>query len=183
VVDHAVWPCVPPSERTSGWVTAAPYRGGVTSWNEIPDEARDLRERVHARFVSAKHHTMATLRRDGSPRISGTEVIFAEGELWLGSMPGARKAQDLQRDGRLALHSSTADETLSQGDARIAGRAEEVTDPEVIARVVDGAEVPPGPMHLFRVDVHEVVLTRVMGDDLVVDSWRAGRGVSQIKRR
>ena len=154
----------------------------MPSWNDIEGEVRDLAQRVQARFQSAKHHTLATLRVDGSPRISGTEVVFRLGEVWLGSMDGARKARDLQRDPRFALHSSTADETLSEGDARIAGRAVEVTDPEQVKQVYPDGEAP-GPLHLFRLDVDELVLTRVQGDDLVVDSWRAGRGARQVKRR
>jgi hypothetical protein len=35
-----------------------------------------------------QHHMMATLRRDGSPRISGTEVKFIGGQLVLGMMGG-----------------------------------------------------------------------------------------------
>ena len=155
----------------------------MASWNDVETDAPDLAERVRARFTSAKHHTLATLRRDGAPRISGTEVIFNLGEAWLGSMHGARKAQDLQRDPRFALHSSTADETLGDGDARISGTAVEVTDPAEIARVYDGTETPPGPMHLFRLDVSELVLIRVQGDDLVVDSWHAGDGARQVTRR
>ena len=155
----------------------------MPSWNDVATEAPDLAQRVQARFESAKHHTLATLRRDGSPRIIGTEVIFSRGELWLGSMHGARKARDLQDDPRLALHSSTADETLGDGDARVGGTAVEVTDPDEMARALDGSGAPPGPMHLFRIDVRELVLTRVQGDDLVVDWWRAGAGARQITRR
>ena len=114
----------------------------MASWNDVEKDAPDLAERVRARFTSAKHHTLATLRRDGAPRISGTEVVFNLGEAWLGSMSGARKAQDLQRDPRFALHSSTADETLGDGDARIGGTAVEVTDPAEIARVYDSTETP-----------------------------------------
>jgi hypothetical protein len=155
----------------------------MTSWNDVLADAPELAERVQARFQSAKHHTLATLRRDGSPRISGTEVTFSVGDAWLGGMHGARKAQDLQRDPRFALHSSTADETLAEGDARISGRAVEVTDPAEIARVYEGITIPEGPMHLFRIEVDELVLTRVQGDELIVDWWRAGQGAQQVKRR
>lgn len=62
-------------------------------------------------FAVRKHATLATLRRDGSPRISGTEVVFDDeaGEIYLGMMPGSVKALDLRRDPRLALHSPTVD--------------------------------------------------------------------------
>lgn len=155
----------------------------MPSWNDVTAEAPDLARRVQARFASAKHHTLATIRKDGSPRISGTEVGFSLGQAWLGSMSGARKAQDLQRDPRFGLHSSTADETLGDGDARIYGTVVEVTDPAEMARYLESTEVPPEPMHLFTLDVSELVLTRVQGDDLVVDWWRAGRGAQQTRRR
>lgn len=59
----------------------------MTSWDAFAADAPDLAQEVRDRFTSAKHCTLATLRRDGSPRISGTEVDFADGEVWLGSMP------------------------------------------------------------------------------------------------
>lgn len=61
-------------------------------------------------FAIRKHATMATLRKDGSPRISGTEVEFDDdGEVYLGMMPASLKALDLRRDPRLALHCPTED--------------------------------------------------------------------------
>ncbi len=74
---------------------------------------RERRPEFAARFLrlfeAGKHKTMATLRRDGSPRISGTETQFKQGELWLGSMTKAVKAADLLRDGRVAVHGPTTD--------------------------------------------------------------------------
>ena len=63
------------------------------------------------------------------------------------------------------------------------GRAVEVTEPAQIKQVYPDGDAPDGAMHLFRLDVDELVLTRVQGDDLVVDAWRAGRGAWQVKRR
>ena len=70
----------------------------------------------------------ATVRADGSPRISGIECEFADGELRFGSMPGARKGADLTRDPRFALHGPTfhpheGKEAEWPGEAKIAGRA------------------------------------------------------------
>ena len=62
------------------------------SWAEFEREAPELAAAVRERFDVRKHATMATLRVDGSPRISGTEVAFTHGQLVLGSMPNARKA-------------------------------------------------------------------------------------------
>ena len=158
----------------------------MVSWGAFEAEASDLAAAVRARFAAHTHHTMATLRRDGSPRISGTEVNFRDGELYIGSMWGARKAQDLQRDPRFALHSGSDDPPAWTGDAKIAGRFEEIADPDVVRTINHSADPsPPFPSHLFRADISEVVLTHLSdgGEHLVVESWHAGRGVNRVERR
>ena len=70
----------------------------MASWSQIEAEAPDLAARAKAFFDAHVHKTLATIRRDGSPRISGSEVNFRDGELFIGSMSGAMKARDLQRD-------------------------------------------------------------------------------------
>ena len=67
------------------------------------------RRGVRAAFAVGKHCTMATLRSDGAPRISGTEVEFEDGQVFLGSGDDARKTLDLLRDPRVAIHSPTRD--------------------------------------------------------------------------
>src|SRR5438128_2406736 len=69
----------------------------MASWAEFEAAEPEFAARVRKLMSTRKHLTMATLRRDGSPRISGTEVEFADGQLRLGSMPGAMKALDLRR--------------------------------------------------------------------------------------
>jgi len=159
----------------------------MTSWNEVEAAAPELAGRARAAFDAHKHKLLATLRRDGSPRISGIEATVADGELWLGMMPGSRKALDLRRDPRLALHSASLDPpddpTAWAGDAKLAGRAVEVHDPALKARFVgDG---PPDGAHLFRVDVTELVHTRVgdPADHLVIELWQPGKGVRRMQRR
>ena len=148
----------------------------MATWTEIEAAVPDLAREVRARFTAAKHSTMATVRRDGAPRISGTEVEFSGGELWIGSMPRAVKALDLLRDGRLALHSPTAEPgaegTSWAGEAKVAGVAVEVP------REGDDS-------HRFRLDLHEVVLTRLgePPDHLVIESWHPDRGYVRRERR
>jgi Pyridoxamine 5'-phosphate oxidase len=83
---------------------------------------------VQALFDGRRHKTIATLRADGSPRISGVQAVSEDGELVFGSMPNARKSADLRRDPRFALHSATIDpvngsEAQWPGEAKISGRA------------------------------------------------------------
>ena len=156
----------------------------MSSWSEVEAEAPELAALARGFFDAHAHKTLATLRRDGSPRVSGTEVDFAEGELWLGSMWRSLKALDLQRDPRFALHSGSVDPPEWTGDAKVAGLVEEVTDPERIA-AINGEGAPPGSSHLFRADIAELVVVHLGDppDHIVIESWHAGRGVELHVRR
>ena len=65
---------------------------------EFEQLAPELADRVRERFERTGLALVGTLRADGSPRVSGWEPLFADGEIWLGSMPGSRKNDDLRRD-------------------------------------------------------------------------------------
>jgi hypothetical protein len=160
----------------------------LATWAEFARSEPDFAELVQARFDAHKHKMMATLRKDGSPRISGIEARFEDGQLWLGMMPGSLKARDLQRDPRLALHNAPLDTEMSEGDAKLSGRAIEQTDNKTKSTFGDafedasGQDMPPGPFHLFSIDIQEVVLTRVAGEHLRIDTWREGRGLTNVER-
>ncbi len=153
----------------------------MPSWSDIETEAPELAAMARALFDAFTHKTIATLRRDGSPRISGTEVRFVGGELWIGSMWRAMKALDLQRDPRFALHSGSASPPEWKGDAKIAGRMVEDTDPEHVAET-NGPDV--GPSHLFRADITELVVVYLgdPADHLMIETWHPGRGVTRERR-
>ncbi|HEV3014849.1 MAG TPA: pyridoxamine 5'-phosphate oxidase family protein [Actinomycetota bacterium] len=159
----------------------------MASWNEIESSAPELAARARTAFDAHKHKLLATLRRDGSPRISGIEASFSDGELWLGMMPGSRKALDLRRDPRLALHSASLDPpddpTAWPGDAKLTGRAVEIDDPERLRKL--GAGDDPAAAHVFRVDINELVHIRVgdPADHLVIDLWQEGKGLRSMQRR
>ena len=163
----------------------------MATWSEVIRAAPELAAAVQRRFDAHIHKTLATLRADGSPRISGIEASFREGELWLGMMPDSRKARDLQRDPRFALHSATVDPEMADGDAKISGRAVEVTDQTTFEwfvgmELAEKGEEPRQPFHLFGADIGEVVLTTVAGDPpdhLVIETWRERRGVTRVERR
>jgi hypothetical protein len=145
----------------------------VASWRTVESEAPELAARAREFFDAFVHKTLATLRQDGSPRISGSECEFGDdGELYIGSMWMAVKAKDLRRDPRFALHSGSPDPDKGwRGDAKVAGRIEEVTRP--------GAD-----SHRFRLDVSELVVVSLNDErtKLVIESWHEGRGVSRLER-
>ena len=144
----------------------------MARWEEIVAAEPEFAGAVQALMDAGTHKTIATLRRDGSPRISGIEAYFEEGELWFGSMLRAVKALDLQRDPRFALHSMSVAPKDWKGDAKISGRASEVERPE------------KHEAHWFRADIDEVVLVRVSEDRkaLVIENWHQGRGLESFDR-
>ena len=163
----------------------------MATWSEVEAAVPELAAVVRAAFDAHRHKVLATLRADGSPRLSGNEASFRGGDLWLGMVHRSRKALDLERDSRMELHSAPVDLELKLGDAKLAGRAVEVTDPEVIRRFAAasaeehaGVE-PPAPFHLFRVDIGEVTLIRVGDppDHLVIESWSPAAGHRRTERR
>ncbi|MEH0635879.1 pyridoxamine 5'-phosphate oxidase family protein [Streptomyces bottropensis] len=155
----------------------------LSNWGGFVAAEPALAQTVEARFGAFTHHVLATLRRDGSPRTTGLEVRFVNGELWLGMMPDSLKALDLRRDPRFSLQANPGPGTeMGGGDVRVSGRAGEVEDPAVKAAYGEEVE-PPEPFHLFRTELTEVVRTYVEDDTyLVVQVWKPGEPVRTLKR-
>jgi hypothetical protein len=155
----------------------------VPAWKAIEQTEPEFAARVRRLFEAGRHKTIATLRADGAPRISGIECEFTDGDLRFGSMTGSRKGADLHRDPRFALHGPTfhpeeGKEREWPGEAKIAGRA-------IPARAVttdDAGEQPDGEM--FVADITEVVVTGLDAEatKLVVESWTPARGLRTVER-
>lgn len=150
----------------------------MTSWRDVEQAAPEFARRVRVLFDAHRHKTLATLRADGSPRISGIETVFERGQLLFGSGTNSRKSADLRRDPRFALHSATVDpvqgsEARWPGEAKISGRA------LLVGPLPDG---PDGD--LFRADIGGVVHTHLNDGAtlLVVEWWTPGGGLRMVER-
>jgi hypothetical protein len=150
----------------------------MTAWRDVERVEPEFARRVRGLFDARRHKTIATVRADGSPRISGIEAAFEDGELAFGSMPNARKGADLRRDPRFALHSATLDPVEGSqaqwpGEAKISGRA---------IPAGPTAEGPKGDF--FYADIAEVVHTHLNLEAtmLVVEWWTPTHGLRGIQR-
>jgi hypothetical protein len=150
----------------------------VTAWQDVEQAEPEFAQRVRELFDAHRHKTIATVRADGAPRISGIEAVFEDGELVFGSMPDARKGADLRRDPRFALHSATVDpvegsEAQWPGEAKISGQA------MAAGPITEG---PDGDR--FRADIAEVVHTHLneKATMLVVEWWTPARGLRRTER-
>jgi hypothetical protein len=158
----------------------------MASFADVESQEPEFAARVRAAFDAHAHKFLATLRADGSPRISGIEMHFVAGEPWLAGMPGSVKFADLRGDGRFALHSGSSEPDAFDADAKLSGRATEVTDPDERARYAAAAGVAPQNMgfELFRVDLDQVVLVGLNDEKnaLVISSWRPSTGLTRTTR-
>lgn len=148
-------------------------QGGDVSWGDFAAACGDLAERMQQRFESHLHAVMATLRRDGSPRMSGMEAPIRDGHLWLGMGRNSTKAADLRRDPRFGLHSAPESGELTAGDARIEGTAvpADAAQLETFLRGHHHEIDDATPMALFTARIARAVLVRVEGHHLVVETW------------
>ncbi|CAN5536722.1 pyridoxamine 5'-phosphate oxidase family protein [soil metagenome] len=147
----------------------------MSTWSDIVADAPAFADRLRTIFVAGTNKTLATLRLDGSPRISGTELEFDGPRITLGMMPNSRKLADVQRDARVAIHSPTIEPpkgTLGLGDAKLSG----------VLVPID----PPSPESLdglyFELDIHDAVVTWVENDLLIIESWTPGGGLKKASR-
>jgi hypothetical protein len=147
----------------------------VARWSEFESAHPEFAARVKTLLTRRRHLTMATVRADGSPRISGVEMGILDGEMVIGSMPDARKGRDLHRDPRVAIHGPTDDPPDGNpagwtGEAKVTGRAIAVQSPH--------------PGDRFVIDIREAVITHL--DDaatrLVVEWWSETGGYRVVER-
>ena len=163
------------------------HDGRMATWDEVLAAAPEIGQLTQDRIEAVGMAMLATLRRDGYPRISGIETSFRGGELWLGMMTGSLKAKDLQRDPRLCLHNATEDKDVKKPDVKIVGRAVEVDDPAMREQlrqeaIAETGQDPGTDFHLFRVDVKEVSTLRPNVDHLIIQSWREGEQPKSVNR-
>lgn len=156
----------------------------MPSWKDIDQAEPEFASRVRRLIEAGRHKTIATIRADGSPRISGIECEFTDTDLCFGSMSGARKGADLERDPRFALHGPNfhpeeGKEKDWPGEAKVTGRAIRASSP---LTTDEANEEPDGEM--FIADITEVVITALNaeGTKLVVESWTPDRGLQRVER-
>lgn len=169
--------------------------GLMASFADVESVEPDLADRVRAILSSTINAVLGTVRRDGSPRLSGADPYFHDGQLRIWSMPGARKGQDLRRDSRVAVHSIPWDSRrlrdgapdVGQADAKVSGTAVLASDAgDLFAfrawlKSERGFE-PPEDWDLFTIDIDALTVISVDGGQLVVDRWSTTDGRQTTRR-
>lgn len=163
----------------------------MASWSEFAIGEPEFAELARKFLDLNKHKVLATLKRDGAPRLSGTELQFCLGQVFFGSMSGAQKANDIGRDPRISVHSGSVDPGPDRdgwdGDTTFSGRAVEVLDPSEIAAWSAELDLPSsesGDFHLYRVELSRVTVVELNAEReaLVVSWWTPREGLGTVTR-
>ena len=139
---------------------------GTVSWAGLAEAQPRLAERGEKMLGEPGVVLVATVRKDGSPRVSAVEPLFWEGELWLAMLFGSYKARDLLRDPRILVHSIVTSRSGAAGEFKLRGRAGPEHDQDLqgrfAAKVADELGWRPvvGQFHLFRVEIEDVTFMR-----------------------
>lgn len=150
----------------------------MITWGELETNYPEFAARVATRFLAHSHHVLASLRTDGSPRMSGINIFFNDGEMWFGSMKGSLKTQDLLRDPRCAVHSAPLSETLESGDVKINGTACELRREQALIWQPES----PNDGDYFALRLAHVSLVTVRDEKLVIEMWDTSRGLRIVER-
>jgi general stress protein 26 len=151
-------------------------------WDDLQTQQPRLGAVAHDRLLGPGVLLVATIRRDGTPRLSPVEPFVLGGDLWLSMLLGSLKAADLHRDPRVLVHSVVTGPNGEDGEVKLRGTAVATDDRDAQQRYADAvsAALPWSPevgrFHLFRIDVEDVTYIRYdneSGDQYLV-RWPAG---------
>jgi hypothetical protein len=129
------------------------------SWKSLEEQQPELAasgaERLHGKVAY-----LATVRKDGSPRVHPITPIIGQGHLFVFVEPTSPKGHDLQRDGRYAIHCSVSDTSGASGEFAVTGQARLIHDPELRALAVTCASYVPADRYvLFEFDIESAAST------------------------
>lgn len=152
-------------------------------WSDIEHTQPRLARLAQQGLIEPGVVLVATIRHDGTPRLSPVEPYVLDGDLWLSMMWQSTKARDLLRDPRILVHSVITSRDGTEGELKIRGTARAENDPAVQRRYADavaaslGWNPQPGRFHLFAVDIGQVTVISydtATGDQHVA-MWPPGR--------
>jgi Pyridoxamine 5'-phosphate oxidase len=131
-------------------------------WSEMTESQPRLAALARERLIDPGVLLVATIRRDGTPRLSPVEPFVLDGDLWLSMMWQSTKARDLLRDPRILVHSVITSRDGAEGEVKLRGAARDEPDLAVQRRYAAavgaslGWDPVPGRFHLFGVDIEQV---------------------------
>lgn len=162
----------------------------MVTWNDFAQGAPRIAEIfVRRHSATKKLCLLATIRSDGSPRISPMEPRLFEGQMVLVGMPDTAKFRDLDRDPRFCLHTATVDPSVGDGDVKLWGEARNLQDKDMHQRFATdlfqeigmdlrGQEFDP----FYVADITSASSLELEDDRLKITIWKPGEQARVVTR-
>lgn len=142
------------------------------SWKTLESQSPEIAEFGKAR-LHGKVAYLATIRKDGSPRVHPFTPIIGEGHFFVFMEPTSPKGHDLRRDDRYSVHCSVTDTNGESGEFIVMGRAKFIEDPELRALAVRIAPYHPAERYiLFEFDIESAMMTEYKDGQAVRQHWK-----------
>ena len=155
----------------------------MKSWNDFSREAPEIAESGERLLLQTRAHVglafLATLRKDGAPRLHPVSLVLSKGHLYAGIPPTSPKCADLLQDGRYALQAYPPSNNEGGEEFYLAGCAERIQDPGIRQALIEDTQVTLGEDEvLFELSLERAMHTRLANpgtpdEHPVHKKWRA----------
>ena len=151
------------------------------SWKTLKERAPEMAA-LGVERLNRKIAYLATLRKDGSPRLHLITPFIGSGMLFMFTEPSSPKIRDLRRDGRYALHNSV---DRKEGEPLIellvSGTAQVINNVDVrrqVAEEIAASPVVTDEYILFEFHIDHVLVVEYDWDGKrAVRHWHSGTSI------
>jgi len=122
-----------------------------------------------------EYHVMylATVRKNGYPRVHPFTPFVASGRLFAFMEPTSPKGLDIQRNGVYSMHSLVTDMNGTNGEFTISGRAHLVTDPATRELAIKGCPYSPKGRYIcFEFKLEECITNTYVDGVPQIGRWK-----------
>ena len=158
-------------------------------WRDFHEAMPELAQLVEDEFKRTGVVLVGTLRRDGSPRISPVEPVFAHSQILLGMMWRSQKALDLLRDPRCVLHSAITNPEGGETEVKLRGRAQDPQDADLREQYHHVFRErwklrPPASVHVFSLEIESVsvIAYDIANGEMFVKLWDPQLALRETRR-
>ena len=142
------------------------------SWKILETQAPEIAAFGKAR-LNDKVAYLATIRKDGSPRVHPFTPIIGAGHFFAFMEPTSPKGHDIQRDGRFAIHCSVTDTSGDSGEFIITGKAKLIEDADMRALATKLSSYAPAERYiLFEFAIESAVSTEYKDGQPLRKRWK-----------
>jgi hypothetical protein len=142
------------------------------TWKILAEQQPELAA-FGADRLNGKVAYLATIRKDGTPRVHPMTPIIGQGHFFVFMEPTSPKGHDLRRDGRFAIHCAVSDNSGASGEFNITGHAHLIDDAELRALAVSLASYEVAERYiLFEFDIESAASTVYAAEGAVRRFWK-----------